>query len=261
MLFLCTAPADAAVTLKALSSNKTYKQYDVTYDGKKDSIKYKHSDSAYYLKNHIYTMSLYVNGKRISKTDSSRGGTLYYCRFDNKNVFLIEALHYAGGATDYSVYACSKGKVQKIKTGFDKLNLFYFKQLKRTKDKKRLYIESSQKSTMLKSFPASDVDTDKIVVRHLYYAKNGQIYLSSRAGTVVGSPKFIANWSCRLSKSVSKINVKNGPYISSGETVKLKKVYFTTDGSWRYYITGKNGSGWLADSADVTFRQPDRRFG
>ncbi|MBR2189056.1 MAG: hypothetical protein IJ860_06590 [Eubacterium sp.] len=254
LLYICfPVSAKAAVTLKELKPNKTYKKYDITRDGEADRIRYKHSDSDSYMEKGTYEMRIYVNGKKVATSFSSRGGSLYYCKLNKKNEFLIEQIHYAGGACDYLVHAWKNGKIRSVSSGMTSVQGFYLNgTLKRTSDKKKLYIESCQKFNALESFP--DTAPDVLKIRHYYQPKSGKLKLVSRAGTVVGSPKFVTDQSFSTSKSVSKPDIKNGVQVQGGETVTLKKICFAKGGSYFYYIKTKNGAGWFEDSAAITLR-------
>lgn len=255
MNLLIAVPVAAKVYFAELKPNKHYYNYDITGDGKKDDILYMHSSSDDYLTNGLYYMSIYVNGNKQTDKGSSRGGSLYYCKFDNENEFLLEDDHFAGGASDMIVYKWKKGKLIQINTKFenDIYNLneqdFRFKNWGRTSNKKYVYILREQKWNKLKSFPYTDAS--KFSVRHFYTGKNGKLKLVSRAGDVQGKQVFMSYQSFKTSKSVNKLGKKNGVKIKKGDKVTLKKIYFTKNGGVCYCVHTKHGNGWFADSSKL----------
>ena len=241
MIFSCFS-IEAAPILKELERNTTYKKYDITGDGKADTIFYSRTN------NGLYKMSININGKKQTDTESSRGGRLFYCQFSKKKEFLIEDIHYMGGFDDLYLYKWKNGKLINVYANENSYGVFfsgYNVSIKLSKDKSKVNIVSGYKHGY-KSFPGVDSGV-ALLFGYKYKPTSNGLKLTSNIAYVVGKPSFKAQQKVYTSKEPG--GSKNGLVIKKGQKVKITKTT-EVNGHTYFYAENKKGGGWFVDSTE-----------
>lgn len=243
-LLLCFAlsmiPVSAkASTLIPLDQNKTYSSYDFTRDGKRDKFKYTSNYSTGYTK-------IYLNGKYKQQIFSAKGGILYWCKFSQKDTFLLQEYTCFGGH-ELVAYKYSNGKFKEVKT----FTTAIFPYCGYAKVKGNvLYLQSSCRSFNTKSFDKMG-GSGMLSCTTKYKLSKGNFSLLSRRTVAAGERTFYARQAFKTSASENSLSKKNGPSVKKGQKVTLQRIYFMKDGNLAYKIKVGSKFGWFKDSASI----------
>jgi hypothetical protein len=242
----CTPVQAATASFVTLKDGKTYTKYDVTGDGKKDTVSFKSE-----MKN-VFTFRAYVN-KKCALTVELDDYPYYYTTIKLitlKNGKKYLYLHLAGDDDDgpYDLYTYKNGKFKK------EVNLI--------KNVPNGYMPTPEISKVsgnkiyFKTTYCTDV-VGGMRYNFTYQYKSGKLKLTSNTFKVTGygisSKGGIAKkaGTFSLAKSVklySKKTLKGKTFtLSKGTKVKVTKIYITSK-TVSYYVKASNGkSGWLKD--------------
>ena len=114
-----------------------------------------------------------------------------------------------------------------------------------------LYVESETAGYWRN--PASLKNLPSITVETKFTVKNNKITCASWNSKVTGSRTFYAQNSFRTSKSMTKLSVKDGPYVRAGQKVTLNYIRLNRS-TFLYQISVNGRTGWFADSQSIKFR-------
>lgn len=234
-----------------LKNNKTYTQYDVTGDGKKDTFKYivYPRDS----KQWGYTR-LYLNGKKTNNIFTAKGCSgVYLCSFSKKDVFLLPNFGVYGGC-EVSVYKYTEGKFKSLFSGSAFFNDSSYIGASRFQTKKLANNLLIVNHALQRPWHIKNALTFKHAYRTLswdmkYKATKGKICLSSNIATVVGTETFTALSTFKTS-SRTPSNKYDSFQVKKGDKVKLTKIYFPGSRKKAWYRIKKGAKyGWFEDSS------------
>lgn len=237
-----TAQAKSGATTKKavyLKENKTYRQYDVTGDGKADRIKVKCS-SYYYSESGNGETAIYVNGKKRKKFSDGAAVDLYLVAMTKKLSYIIAISQYKGGDASAAAYRYVNGRFKKANAG-ELGKVLTFERIKKN-TKNELYVEITTGRY------EQDIFEDEAFqpFTAVYKVKNKKLVLKSNV-MKAKSNSYTANDNFYLSSNPYS-NDYNGPFVSYGDKVKIlslrvvkKEGYYTP--SYKISVNGKKG--WL----------------
>ncbi|MDY3998713.1 MAG: Ig-like domain-containing protein [Blautia sp.] len=250
VVLLFPASVHASAKLVKLSPSKTYTTYDITRDGKKDKIKYTTVGTP----GHVQKMYFYVNGKRFLLGGGSmtcRGVTVHYYSYNRQNTFLFCNAHFMGGGEQNMVFVYSGGKFKCIEIDY----YTWYGATSVSKASGNYVYFDSYKMWPSESFKCFEGKFQTAPCRLKFKAENGTLKLVSKTYDIVGYPRvFYAKNSFSTSKSLSRINVKDGPTVKKGQKVTLDKVNMLTyKGKTVYRINVNGKTGWFVDGKSIQF--------
>ena len=107
---LLTKPVRAsAANPVSLKAGNTYKSYDFTRNGKKDTFKYTLKQEG-----NLAVGRIYVNGKKVFSVSASRNVDCWFYQASKKKTYLIVETHYAGGGNVLTLYYFKKSKFVQV---------------------------------------------------------------------------------------------------------------------------------------------------
>lgn len=237
-----TKTVQAASRMVMLRGNTTYSSYDFTRDGKKDRFKATADSQSGYMK-------IYLNGIYKQRIFIGKGADLYWCSISKKDTYLL-VMNYLYGGHELKAYMYSCGKF-KSTPGESNLNkVLPFSRFKKVSGN-TLYVESETAGYWRN--PASLKNLPSITVETKFTVKNNKITCASWNSKVTGSRTFYAQNSFRTSKSMTKLSVKDGPYVRAGQKVTLNYIRLNRS-TFLYQISVNGRTGWFADSQSIKFR-------
>lgn len=248
IVLLFPASVHASAKLVKLLPSKTYTAYDITRDGKKDKIKY----TTIAMSGNTKKVYFYVNGKKFLLGSGYRGVDIHCYSYNKQNTFLFLRIFCAGGSSEITVYVYSGGKFKKI------INTSQYTSYGATIVSKvsgnYVFVDSYIKWSY-ESFQCLKGKYQSAPWRLKFKAENGTLKLVSKTYDIVGSPRiFYAKNSFSTSKSLSRINVKDGPTVKKGQKVTLDKVNMLTyKGKTVYRINVNGKTGWFVDGKSIQF--------
>ena len=232
----------AASQMVVLKADKTYTNYDFTRDGKRDRFKCTADSERGYAR-------IYLNGKFKQRIFIGKGADIYWCKISTKDTYLLTT-NYLYGGHDLKAYMYSGGKF-KSTPGEKNLNkVFSFSNFKKVK-KNTLYVESSTGGYWRNPYSFKNVG-DSLTVETQFTVKNNKITCKSWTSRVTGRKIFYAKNSFSTSKSMSNLNVKNGPRVKAGQKVTLNYIRLNRT-TYLYQISVNGQKGWFADSENIKF--------
>ncbi|MGN1015178.1 MAG: hypothetical protein ACI4PM_07470 [Butyricicoccus sp.] len=244
MLFAVPTSAHAA-SLVQLKTGKTYQSYDVTRDGKKDSIKI--VQSASYATDFETKIKVYVNGTKKFTAIGMRDCWIYVFTDGKRSVILSMPVAGDGGRS-MNVYNYSNKKFQKkllTSPGY------FYTTPKKSGDYLKVYAEPKG-TWWLKSFqnftdmPFKAVDTYKI--------SGGVLKKVNTYAEISGTKTYYAKYAFTAGKKITTVGAKDGPSVKAGQKVTLKNIYYRkSDGTYYYKISVNGVNGWFKDSTAIQF--------
>lgn len=236
------ATVQAASQMVTLKADRTYTSYDFTRDGKKDSFKCTADSEWGYAR-------IYLNEKFKQRIFIGKGADIYWCKISTKDTYLL-TMNYLYGGRELKVYMYSGGKF-KSTSGESNLNkVFPFMSFKKVQGN-TLYVESLTGGYWRNPSSFKNV-SDPLTVETQFTVKNNKITCKSWTSKVTGRKIFYAKNSFNTSKSMTNLNVKNGPRVRAGQKVTLNYVRLNRS-TYLYQISVNGKTGWFADSANIQF--------
>ena len=244
MLFAVPTSAHAA-SLVQLKTGKTYQSYDVTRDGKKDSIKI--VQSASYATDFETKMKVYVNGTKRFTATGMKDCWLYVFTDGKRSVILSMPVAGDGGRALYAYNYNNKKFQKKLLTSPG----YFYTTPKKSGSNLKLYSQPKG-SWWLKSFqnftdmPFEAMDTYKI--------SNGTLTKVNTYSEISGKKTYYAKYAFTAGKKITTVSAKDGPSVKAGQKVVLKNIYYRkSDYTYYYKISVDGVNGWFKDSSAIQF--------
>lgn len=251
VLLVCLLPSqvNAKAKLKKLKFNTTYKSYDVTRDGKKDTVKVKQIKK--YATDQENVIKIYVNGSAAITVKEGIGANMYMFSNGKKGIILSSVYFGDGGTTCYAYnYKSKKFKKMTLSSGKEQT---FNNTISRSGNKLKL-VSSPKGGWWLESFsnfsemPFEYVETFKL--------SKGLLVREQDYANVQGTVTLNAKSSFKTGQTIQSVSRSDGVSVSSRESVTFKRVKFVKSGSSHtvyFCIETANGSGWFQDSKSIQF--------
>ncbi len=241
LLAVAAAVPASAASMTRLNTNQTYRSYDVTGDGKKDTIKIVSKDSRY------MDWDIYVNGKR-RLSEEGKGGEMYIFTSKGKNVMIFRRV-YMGSASDFSQIIYTNGTF-KEKEMYDGK---YFGDYGVSGNTLKIYGQDkgpwqTGSFRSLNNIPFKIVNTYKI--------SGNKMKKTDKYASISGQKTFYAKNTFTAGRTPASVNKRDGITVRAGQKVTLKAYYCKKSNHKTYYKLSVNGkTGWFEDSESIQFRK------
>lgn len=234
---------EEGTNIRLLEPNKTYKKYDFTGDGEKDSFKYKIKESEMGERKAY----IYLSGERIGKVSLLRGGDVYSCQVDeDTNLLVFTCWQY--GANLAQVYICDGKKLKKLDVNFEDYSLDYIKPYA-VEDGKVLMLTMTGKHDRIIGAG------EQACFLMEYEYEDGEISLTSHYAKVIGEAEYKARDSFSTSSSPKKDNEK-GVYVKKDDKVEVIQYYFDDD-HHKVQVKANGEKGWLTIGSGLVLVDPE----
>ena len=241
---LLTKPVRAsAANPVSLKAGNTYKSYDFTRNGKKDTFKYTLKQEG-----NLAVGRIYVNGKKVFSVSASRNVDCWFYQASKKKTYLIVETHYAGGGNVLTLYYFKKSKFVQVPGS---VNCLHANNVSEARGD-ILYVTSTPKNELI-----SLVDQGYTRFKRGFRVSDSGVKATSRYGDAIGKTVYYGLDNFYTSKTSSTLSVKNGPKITRGQKVTLKKIaYYSGYMAFMVQVNGKDG--WFLNSSKqrITINEP-----
>ena len=241
---LLTKPVRAsAANPVSLKAGNTYKSYDVTRNGKKATFKYTLKQEG-----NLAVGRIYVNGKKVFSVSASRNVDCWFYQASKKKTYLIVETHYAGGGNVLTLYYFKKSKFVQVPGS---VNCLHANNVSEARGD-ILYVTSTPKNELI-----SLVDQGYTRFKRGFRVSDSGVKATSRYGDAIGKTVYYGLDNFYTSKTSSTLSVKNGPKITRGQKVTLKKIAYYS-GYMAFMVQVNGNDGWFLNSSKqiITINEP-----
>ncbi len=224
-----------------LETDKIYKNFDFTGDGKKDSFEYE-------VKNDTgeSEATVYISGKCMGTVPLLRGGSGYSCQVDkDTNILFFTCWQF--GANIATAYTCDGKKLKQLDTNFEKYSLDYIQPYAAEDGTIFMITKTGKHDRMV------DLATEQAYFLMEYEYEDGKISLASHYANAVGNTEYGAKASFSTSSSPDKDN-KKGVYVEKGDKVEVLQYYFDDDNR-KIQVKVNGDTGWATFGDDFILEE------
>lgn len=245
LLMFAPACVSAAKTanLVELKPGKTYKQYDITGDGKKDTVSLKQTKT--YAENYETEIALKINGKKET-IGAAKGITVYVFSAKRKGVLLAQC--FAGtGECDVSQYIASKAKWSILGGGYNT-------ECSVKRDKLSI-IGSAKGPWWYKSFSKiAEQNYPPYKLEQRFVIKKGKLKHIYKYSRVVEKVSYKVSKRVKTGKTISSVGKGNGVSVPKNKKIRILAEYYNKkDGMYYFRIKYRGKEGWMPDNGKVQF--------
>ena len=226
-----------------LNANSMYTQYDVTGDGKKDTLFIDNKGTG-------KDSKVWVNRKACWTGELSRDGRFFLYEFKKNETFLM-----LDGRWDCSIFIYKNNKFKEIynSKNFDLGNGSQISKI----DKNILYFESSERRQEIQSLVHHNGRMSEVIATQKVKLENGKAKLVSKFATVKDHVKIRTAEKTFSTSNTYKLTDNKGPKVHKGDKVVVKKCYQKRKGydlELIFQISVNGKTGWYKDSRKISLR-------